>query len=349
MAEALYRKYRPKKWSEVVGQEHIVPVLEAAVKNGSAAQVYLFTGGRGTGKTSVARILAAALGCESADLVEIDAASNTGVDNIRELQEGVRTLPFASPVKVYIIDEVHMLSRGAFNALLKTLEEPPSHVVFILATTELHKVPETVVSRCEVYHFREPSLEALEKVLLKIAKAEGLKLGREASSLLALLGDGSFRDAIGLLQKVAHLSADKEISREEIEAITAAPSGALSTRLVEGLLTTNLDACLATVRAAVADGKDIRLLLKILLQDIRLIMLYGFNPAGREELAAQAPPQELERWRAVAADKATLARLPSILRELLGAYLESATAAVPSLPLELALINLLANPSSYAK
>ncbi len=178
MAEALYRKYRPQSFKEVLGQEAVISVLTAAVKSGKTAHAYLFTGSRGTGKTSVARILAAALGCQPADLVEIDAASNRGIGEIRELQEGVRTLPFMSPVKVYVIDEVHMLTKEAFNALLKTLEEPPAHAVFILATTELNKVPETILSRCEVHHFKAPSVEILDKALTQIAKSENLKLGK---------------------------------------------------------------------------------------------------------------------------------------------------------------------------
>ena len=341
MAEALYRKYRPQKFSEVVGQEHIVSLLEAGVKNGQTAHAYLFTGTRGTGKTSVARILARALGCVPEDLVEIDAASNTGVDDIRELQEGVRTLPFRSPVKVYIIDEVHMLSKNAFNALLKTLEEPPAHVVFILATTEVHKVPETIASRCEVYHFKSPTVETLTKVLTKIAKSEELKLGRGVAELLAMLGDGSFRDAIGNLQKVANISGDKEITLAEAEQVTNTPAEAKVWEIIEAVAASNLDVALKLVQEAVADGKDTRSLLKLLIRNVRLVMLYGFSTPLRAELAAGAGEDVAAKLKALSGSKDNLTRWPSVLRELLQAYLETYATAVPSLPLELALIKIL--------
>ena len=341
MAEALYRKYRPQKFGEVVGQEHIVPLLEAAVKSGKTAHAYLFTGSRGTGKTSVARILARALGCEPSDLVEIDAASNTGVDDIRELQEGVRTMPFLSPIKVYIIDEVHMLSKNAFNALLKTLEEPPAHVVFILATTEVHKVPETIKSRCEIHHFKSPTVEILTKALTKIGKSEELKLGRGVAELLAVLGDGSFRDAIGNLQKVANLSVDKEISLEEAERVTSAPSNKIVWAIIEAVSGHNLETALSAVREAVAGGKDMRTLLKLLIREVRVVMLYGFTPAIRKDLAEEVGEEVINKIKPLVGSKELLALWPKVLRELLDAYLYSATAAVPELPLELALINLL--------
>jgi len=169
----LYRKYRPQSLKEVIGQDHIVKTLEGAIKLGNISHAYLFAGSRGTGKTSVARILARAVGTSSNDISEIDAASNRGIDNVRELREAVNTLPFESPYKVYIIDEVHMLTKEAFNALLKTLEEPPKHVIFILATTELEKLPETVVSRCQLFTFKKPSQMILREMIVKVAKKEG--------------------------------------------------------------------------------------------------------------------------------------------------------------------------------
>ncbi|MDO8183472.1 MAG: DNA polymerase III subunit gamma/tau [bacterium] len=341
MAEALYRKYRPKNFAEVVGQEHIISVLTAAVKNNNTAHAYLFTGSRGTGKTSVARILAVALKCDPADLVEIDAASNRGIGEIRELQEGVRTLPFMSPIKVYVIDEVHMLTKEAFNALLKTLEEPPAHAMFILATTEAGKVPETILSRCEVHHFKPPSVETLEQVVVKIAKSEGFKLAPGVVGLLATLGDGSFRDAIGLLQKVANLSENGEISLTAVERVTAAPSSELLNKIIDGLLENNLDKALAAVNEAIAGGKEMRTLIKLLMRQVRLVMLYGFAPALRAELEGELSAAALIKIKTLTADKAVLGRLSSVLRELLDAYLQTASAAVTELPLELALIKLL--------
>jgi DNA polymerase-3 subunit gamma/tau len=163
---ALYRKYRPKNFDEVLGQDHVVSVLESSVKTNKVSHAYLFAGTRGLGKTSIARIFASTIGTSKNDIYEIDAASNTSVEDIRNLNDSVFTLPFESKYKVYILDEVHMLSKSASNALLKTLEEPPAHVVFILATTETHKIPETVLSRCETYTFKKPSQEVLKKLVL---------------------------------------------------------------------------------------------------------------------------------------------------------------------------------------
>src|SRR5579872_5734422 len=198
----LYRTYRPAKWSEVMGQDHIVNALKDALLNKRIAHAYLFSGSRGTGKTSTARILAHELKTADEDIYEIDAASNRGIDDIRELREHVSVNPFSSPYKVYIIDEVHMLSKEAWNALLKTLEEPPAHVIFILATTELDKVPETIISRCQTFTFRKPGREVVRKQIAAIAKKENYNLDPGAADLIALLGDGSFRDALGMLEKV---------------------------------------------------------------------------------------------------------------------------------------------------
>src|SRR6185312_16293063 len=173
---SLYRKYRPHEFKDVRGQEAVVSVLEAAIKNKKIAHAYLFAGGRGTGKTSMARILARALETSEEDIYEMDAASNRGIDEIRQLRDGVSTLPFESTYKFYIIDEAHALTKDAWGALLKTLEEPPSHVIFVLATTELEKVPETIISRCQVFQFKKPPHEALKSLALDVAKKEGATL-----------------------------------------------------------------------------------------------------------------------------------------------------------------------------
>src|SRR5665647_129786 len=186
---ALYRKYRPKNWKEVLGQDHIIKVLESSVESNKVSHAYLFVGSRGTGKTSVARIFASEIGVSANDMYEIDAASNRGIDDIRELRDGARVLPFDSKYKVYIIDEVHMLSKDAWGALLKTLEEPPKHVIFILATTELQKVPDTIVSRCQVFTFRKPTDSILTSVVTNVAKKEGFELDAGSAELLAILAD----------------------------------------------------------------------------------------------------------------------------------------------------------------
>lgn len=216
MTEVLYRKYRPKKFDEVVGQEQVVSHLKEALK-GNLSHAYIFAGSRGTGKTSIARIFSDALGTSVSDLYEIDAASNRGIDDIRAIKEAVHTMPFESKYKVYIIDEAHMLTREAWNALLKTLEEPPAHVLFILATTELEKIPETILSRCQTLTFKKPSDKTLREVISATAKKEGYKIEPEALDIIVLLADGSFRDAHGALQKALGGSKDKIVTLEALE------------------------------------------------------------------------------------------------------------------------------------
>lgn len=222
--QVLYRKYRPSGFGEVLGQESIVETIKNSIKNKKISHAYLFSGGRGTGKTSVARIFAKEIGVSSDDLYEIDAASNNSVDEIRILSESVHTLPFNSPYKVYILDEVHMLSKSAFNAFLKTLEEPPAHVIFILATTEIEKIPDTIISRSEIYEFKKPTREILSKMALDVAKKEGIKIDKNACDLIALIGDGSYRDTHGALQKIISFSKGNEITRELVEEVAGLPS-----------------------------------------------------------------------------------------------------------------------------
>lgn len=244
-SQALYRKYRPQNFSEVIGQEQVVTALEGAIARASITHAYLFAGGRGTGKTSVARIFARALGTSESDIYEIDAASNRGIDDVRELREGVAVLPLNSMYKVYIIDEVHMLTKEAFNALLKTLEEPPQHVIFILATTELERLPATIVSRCQTLQFKKPSADILGKIILDIATREGYSIEPAGAELVALIGDGSFRDTLGTLQKVVSqlgqsVSAEKAASKTSRQLITyedvAIATGAPSSSLVEAVI-----------------------------------------------------------------------------------------------------------------
>ena len=233
--KTLYTKYRPHVFKDVLGQEHVTDILRESIALGNIAHAYLFFGSRGTGKTSVARIVAREIGTHDDDLYEIDAASNTSVDDIRALNEAVHVLPFNSNYKVYILDEVHMLSKSAFNALLKTLEEPPKHVIFVLATTEMHKVPDTIISRCEVYTFRKPTQSLLKDMVLKTAKAEGITLEPSAADLIALLGDGSFRDTHGTLQKVIHASGDSKITVNEVEKVTGAPKAQLVNDVIDSI------------------------------------------------------------------------------------------------------------------
>lgn len=332
----LYRKYRPQKFSEVVGQDQVVQALGAAVKEGKVAHAYLFAGSRGTGKTSVARILARELDCSPNDLYEIDAASNRGIDEIRELREAVRTLPFESPFKVYIIDEVHMLTKEAFNALLKTLEEPPEHVIFILATTEQHKLPETIISRCQVFNFRKPSLEEIKEIVKKIAKSEGFSLDSEAADIIALLGDGSFRDSLGVLQKVITATDEKKLSAEAVEKITGSPSSRLIDDFLAAVLEKDAACGLKAVREAARRNYEMSLLLKLVMRKVRLALLLRLAPEMKSELLRDLSGDE-EKSLAAISGHARAAELPQLLRDCLATYTEISRAFLPELPLELLL------------
>ncbi|MGK2896438.1 MAG: DNA polymerase III subunit gamma/tau [Candidatus Saccharimonadales bacterium] len=241
MSIALYRKYRSRSLKDIVGQSHVTEVLTNAIKQGRVSHAYLFTGPRGVGKTSIARILAHEINnlpytedTNHVDIVEIDAASNNGVDHIRDLRDRVQLAPMSANKKVYIIDEVHMLSKPAFNALLKTLEEPPEHVVFILATTDVDKLPDTIISRTQRHAFRRASIEDLEKNLTVVAKKENLKITPEAITLIAQHSDGSYRDSLSLLDQIANLaSGDKAISRDDVEHNLGLASQDVITSLVE--------------------------------------------------------------------------------------------------------------------
>lgn len=220
MGQVLYRKYRSRNFDEVVGQDHIVQALKNSLKSGKISHAYLFTGPRGVGKTSIARILAHAVNdldyqneSTNIDIIEIDAASNRRIDEIRDLREKARVLPVAAKYKVYIIDEVHMLTREAFNALLKTLEEPPAHVVFILATTEAHKLPATIISRTQRYSFKPIAANIMNKHLALIAKRENIEIEPPALEIIAKQADGSFRDAISLLDQTRGLSSPIDVSQ----------------------------------------------------------------------------------------------------------------------------------------
>ncbi len=336
---ALYRKYRPATFKDVVGQDHVVKALQGALKEGNAQHAYLFFGSRGTGKTSVARIFAKELGASEADIHEIDAATYTGVDNIRALREEAAVMPFESKVKVYIVDEVHMLSKGAFNAFLKLLEEPPSHVTFILATTELEKVPDTIQSRCQVFTFKKPTAKAIAETVTAIAKSEGFTLEKASAELIALLADGSFRDSQSILQKILSSSSDKKVSVEEVVLVTGAPRAEIIERIITGLNTGDKAGPLAAVGEAVAANSDMAVLLMILIDRVRMLLMLRYAPATGQGMIADLTDTDQKFLTDMAKDAASKINSET-LRKLLIANIETGRSPVPQLPLELAIMEL---------
>lgn len=339
VSQVLYRKYRPADFKEVRDQDHIVSVLEGAIKKKAIPHALLFCGGRGTGKTTLARIFAAAIGTTSNDLYEIDAASNRGIDDIRELRDAVHTLPYQSPYKVYIIDEVHMLTKEAFNALLKTLEEPPAHVVFILATTEEDKLLDTIKSRCQIFRFRQPSRAVLQTTVLDVAKKEKFKLSKDAADLISIAADGSFRDGLGILQKVIMASGDTAGEADEVATIIGAPKGALLMSVVEALNKKDVEAGLSAIYSATSAGVNMKLFTRLLLERVRAVILLRNLPGRREDILAQFGDEDSKTLEALAADNTSPLNSHLLLR-LLDAADQTVRASIPNLPLEVAIIDL---------
>lgn len=270
---ALYRAYRPKTFADVIGQEHLVSLLTGALEQNKIAHAYLFYGGRGTGKTSVARILAKELKCNPEDVIEIDAASNRGIDEIRELRDAVRTAPFSSPYKVYIIDEAHMLTKEASNALLKTLEEPPSHVIFILATTDPEKLPQTIVSRCQKIEFKKPELKILAAHLVDIAKKENKILSDQSALLVAQHGKGSYRDALGTLQQVLSQVQDEKVEDELVANFLGVPEKEIVLEALESICRQDSKATVTSIKSAEISGVDPYIFYDCLIEYFRLALL----------------------------------------------------------------------------
>lgn len=276
--QALYRSYRPQDFKSVAGQRHVVTTLQNAIKLNKVAHAYLFSGPRGTGKTSMAKIMAKALNCVHgpttepcneceickgitkgtiSDIVEIDAASNNGVDEIRDLRDKVKYLPSECRYKVYIIDEVHMLSQGAFNALLKTLEEPPSHVIFILATTEPHKIPATILSRCQRFDFQSLDKADIVERLQYVLNAENIKATPEAVDLIAESSEGGMRDALSLLDQSISYSTDDVISEDDVLTVSGNISSQIILHMLKEALESNSAEVLKSLGEIISDGKEI--------------------------------------------------------------------------------------------
>jgi DNA polymerase-3 subunit gamma/tau len=353
MSQALYRKWRPSQWEQVVGQEHVVQTLRNAVLGGRVAHAYLFAGPRGTGKTTMARLLAKAVNCLNADLakrpcdecehckavnqgrfldlIEIDAASNTSVEDVRDLRDKINFSPNQGQYKVYIVDEVHMLSTAAFNALLKTLEEPPPHAIFILATTEIHKIPATVLSRCQRHEFRRIPVTDIVAQLKKMAEAENLQVEEEALTLVARQATGSLRDAISLLDQLA--SGGGVITLELARSLLGTATSQTVLELLGVILEKDTAQGLDLIYRTLDAGTDPRQFARQVVDYLRTLLLIRMGNARLVDATAEV--------RATAAQHAQQLSLPEILR-LVSVFNRAANEArnnwQPSLPLEVALV-----------
>lgn len=346
MSEVLYRKYRSQTFDELVGQEHITQILKKSVVSGQLSHAYLFVGSRGTGKTSTARILAKALNCMDLrpdgnpcgecerclsiakgtflDLIEIDAASNRGIDQIRELKERIEYSPNEAKYKIYIIDEVHMLTTEAFNALLKTLEEPPAHVIFMLATTDVHKLPATILSRCQRYDFRLGTDLQIESLVQNAAEKEGVNLSTEALKVLVQNANGSYRDALSLLDVVvsSQLGSDEpsEVSGDEVRRFLGIPDSTMVYYLLEKLSEGDPKSALGLVRELDQKGVDLQQFVKYILVVLREILISKMTGSDSEYTFADSlSPHDVIRYVNLFLDaekKLRSSAIPSLVIEL---------------------------------
>ncbi len=356
-SQALYRKWRSRTFDELVGQEHVTQTLANALRLNRVTHAYLFTGPRGTGKTSMARLLAKAVNCLAPDpaerpcnqcsicvavnegrlldLIEIDAASNTGVDDIRDLRDKVNFRPGEARIKFYIIDEVHMLSNSAFNALLKTLEEPPSHVIFVLATTEPEKIPATITSRCQRFDFKRIRLGEVVQRLARIAAEEGFQVEPEALEYVARQGGGSMRDAISLLDQLTAYGQET-ITLDLVHSVLGVVASHSVIELAEALINQDVAHGLDVINQVVSDGADPRQFAREIVEYLRAVMLAKLGEGVDllnlpDEILAQVAAQ------ATRVDRATIVRATTLFNAAL-LDIKSGLLAVPQLPLELAFI-----------
>jgi DNA polymerase-3 subunit gamma/tau len=363
-AQALYRVWRSQTFDELVGQEHVVHTLRNALVEGRIAHAYLFTGPRGVGKTTMARLLAKAVNCthpeaverpcgqcescvavaegRAVDVIELDAASHTSVEDAREIIERVQFRPTNGRYKVYIIDETHMLSTAAFNALLKTLEEPPEHALFILATTEVHKVPATILSRCQRFNFARHSVAATTEHLAHIAQSEGLNLEPAAAEIIARSATGSMRDALSVLDQLR--AYDNHITAELARSLLGSSASAEVTALVDALLDADMPGALRAVNAVADQGADLRQFARDLVERLRGLLL--LSAGGARELN-EIGEDELQSLQSQAA-RSTIGDLLTWVKLFSALDFQLRTSPYGQLPLELAVVEALLAPASAA-
>jgi len=337
----LYRKYRPQSWDEVIGQEHVVRTLTNALKLNRVSHAYLFSGPRGTGKTTIARLLAKSVGCADLDLIEIDAASNRGIDEIRELRDGIKFAPTAGKYKVFIIDEVHQLTKEAFNALLKTLEEPPAHAIFILATTEAHKVPETILSRVQQFAFRRLTIAEIIRKLQKIVEAEKIKIDENAVRLIAAYAGGSYRDAESMLEQL-RVWNDKIIMKEDIEELLGAVDFEKVKAMTDYLNNAGAKEAIDYVGSLTEGGTDLEMFAKALINHLRKIMLVKVDSSLASLMAQELTPEQMEIVKKQA-DAFSLNDVAQAIRIFTVAQNDIKRSPIPSLPIELAVVEIINN------
>lgn len=336
---ALYRKWRPTSFEEVRGQDHIVKTLKNQINSGRIGHAYLFCGTRGTGKTSIAKIFARAVNCEhpvdgspcgecsmcrqiaagaSLNVVEIDAASNNGVENIRDIREQVQYPPTDGRYRVYIIDEVHMLSIGAFNALLKTLEEPPSYVIFILATTEVHKIPITILSRCQRYDFKRISIDTIAGRLAELTQAEQIDVDDRALRYVARAADGSMRDALSLLDQCVAFHFGEKLTYDNVLEVLGAVDNRVFSKLFQAVLASDTKACIREIEEMIIQGRDLSQLVNDFVWYMRNLLIAKTTDEPGDMLDMSEENLAILKEEATGVDTETLMRYIRIFSELSG-------------------------------
>ena len=360
MTKTLYRTYRPQKFSDVIGQDHITKTLQNAITSNRIGHAYLFTGPRGTGKTTVARLFATAVNSQkrdafdsvskeikerlisgnSMDVIEIDAASNTGVDDIRALKETVGVTPTETKYKVYIIDEVHMLSSNAFNALLKTLEEPPAHTIFILATTEIHKVPDTIISRCQRFDFARFSIDNIIKKLKLIAEKENVKISKEALEMVAISAQGGMRDAESLLAQIFALE-DKNITAEEVSRILGTTTSADVLAFISSLTCGDIETAFTTIDNTVRGGYNMETFIRLVIEKLRITLFLSISSSEHKNIRnlVSIPKSEITDLQN-SASQTTTSAIIIMIEECTAALQKTKNTTIIQLPLEVAVVNI---------